>query len=74
MLKPMKLADVEKQTGVKLSYHEAVTLANPHDVFLRNMAIALSLHSWRNTNSDWLRLQAALVILAYNRKNKNRMR
>jgi hypothetical protein len=48
-MKPMKLADVRKRTGRELTYAEAVKLANPGDPFLRNMAVALSLHSWNNT-------------------------
>ena len=47
-MKPMKLAEVRKHTGQKLTYAEAVKLANPGDPFLRNMAIALSFHSWNN--------------------------
>ena len=53
-MKPMKLAEVRKHTGRRLTYAEAVKLANPGDPFLRNMAIALSLHSWNNTSQDWL--------------------
>jgi hypothetical protein len=63
LMKPMKLADVRKHTGRHLTYEEAVRLANPGDPFLRNMAVALSLHSWNNTAEDWLRLEAALVII-----------
>jgi len=62
-MKPIKLADVRKHTGRRLTYAEAVKLANPGDPFLRNMAVARSLHSWNNTPQDWLRLEAALVIL-----------
>jgi hypothetical protein len=62
-MKPMKLAEVRRQTGRKLTYAEAIKLANPGDPFLRNMAVALSLHSWNNTAQDWLRLEAALVII-----------
>lgn len=62
-MRPMKLADVRKHTGTRLTYEEAIKLANPGDPFLRNMAVALSLHSWKNTAQDWLRLEAALVIL-----------
>jgi hypothetical protein len=65
-MKPIKLAEVRKHTGRRLTYAEAVKLANPGDPsFLRNMAVALSLHSWNNTPQDWLRLEAALVILHY---------
>lgn len=33
------------------------------DVFLQNMAVALSLMTWRNTDDDWQRLEAAVVVL-----------
>jgi hypothetical protein len=62
-MRPMKLADVRKHTGLQLTYEEARKLANPGDPFLRNMVVALSLHSWNNMLQDWLRLEAALVIL-----------
>jgi len=62
-MKPMKLTDVRKHAGRQLTYAEAVKLANLGDPFLRNIAVALSLHSWNNTPEDWLRLEAALVIL-----------
>jgi hypothetical protein len=62
-MRPMKLADVRTHTGTQLTYEQAIELANPGDPFLRNMAVALSLHSWNNTPQDWLRLEAALVIL-----------
>jgi hypothetical protein len=48
-MKPLKLADVRKHTGQQLNYAQAVKLANPGDPFLRNMAVALSLHTWNNT-------------------------
>jgi hypothetical protein len=64
-MQPMKLADVRKHTGRKLTYAEAMKIANPGDRFLRNMAVALSLHAWNNTPEDWLRLEAALVILRH---------
>jgi hypothetical protein len=66
-MKPMKLTEVRKHTGRQLTYAEAVNFANPGDPFLRNMAIALSLHSWSNTRQDWLRLEAALVIMHHRR-------
>jgi hypothetical protein len=62
-VRPMKLSDVRQHTGRKLTYDEAVKIANPGDPFLRHMAVALSLHTWHNTAEDWLRLEAALVIL-----------
>ena len=71
-VKPMKLAEVRKHTGRPLTYAEAITLANPGDPFLRNMAVALSLHSWNNTAQDWLRLEAALVILHHKPRRTRR--
>jgi hypothetical protein len=71
-MKPMKLAEVRKHTGRELSYAQATKLANPGDPFLRNMAIALSLHSWNNTPQDWLRLEAALVIIHDQRRRARR--
>jgi len=71
-MKPMKLADVLKHTGRRLTYEQAVKLANPGDRFLRNMAVALSLHSWDNTAQDWLRLEAALVILDHKARRPRR--
>ena len=71
-MKLMKLADVRQHTGRQLTYEEAVKLANPGDPFLRNMAIALSLHSWNNTSQDWLRLEAALVIIHHKPRRARR--
>jgi hypothetical protein len=71
-MKPMKLADVRQHTGRKLTYAEAVKLADPGDPFLRNIAIALSLHSWKNTPQDWLRLEAALVIIHHTPRRTRR--
>lgn len=67
-MRAMKLADVRRHTGRNMTYDEAIKLANPSDPFLRNMTIALSLMTWENTAADWLRLEAALVILAEKRK------
>jgi len=67
-MKAMTLEQVRRHTGRRLTYDQAVKLANPGDVFLRNMAVALSLHSWQNTAEEWLRLEAALVILAAKRR------
>jgi hypothetical protein len=71
-MRPMKLADVRKHTGTQLTYEEAVKLANPGDPFLRNMAVALSLHSRNNTPQDWLRLEAAVVILRHRPRRARR--
>ena len=71
-MKPMRLPDVRKHTGRTLTYAEAVKLANPGDPFLRDMAVALWLHSWNNTPQDWLRLEAALVILHHKQRRTRR--
>jgi hypothetical protein len=71
-MKPMELAEVRQHTGRKLTYAEAVKLADPGDPFLRNIAIALSLHSWKNTPQDWLRLEAALVIIHHKPRRTRR--
>jgi hypothetical protein len=70
-MKPIKLADVRKHTGRQLTYEEAIKLANPGDPFLRNMAVALPLHSWNNAPQDWLRLEAALVIMHHRRGQRH---
>ena len=71
-MKPMELAEVRKHTGRQLTCAEAIKLASPGDPFLRNMAVALSLHSWNNTTQDWLRLEAALVILQHKPRRTQR--
>ena len=71
-MRPMTLTEVRKRTGRTITFAEAVKLANPGDPFLRNMALALSLHSWNNTPQDWLRLEAALVILRHRSRGTHR--
>jgi hypothetical protein len=71
-MNPMTLTEVRKHTGRQLTYAEAITLANPGDPFLCNMAVALSLHTWNNTAQDWLRLEAALVILHHKQRRTRR--
>ena len=71
-MKPLKIAEVRKHTGRRLTYAEAIKLANPADPFIRNMAIALSLHAWNNTAQEWLRLEAALVILHHRPRRTRR--
>ena len=71
-MKPLKLAEVRQHTGRTLTYAEAIKIANPADPFLRNVAIALSLHAWTNTAQDWLRLEAALVILHHRPRRARR--
>jgi len=38
-------------------------IGNPARVFVVNMAHALALHSWNNSEDDWKRLEAACVVL-----------
>jgi hypothetical protein len=35
------------------------------------MAVALSLHTWNNTPQDWLRLEAALVVMHHRRGQRH---
>ncbi len=73
-MKPMKLAEVRKHTGRELTVEEAAQYVSPgqSDTVTRNQACALSLHSWSNTATDWLRLEACLVLLSDKRRNKVR--
>ena len=71
-MKPMKLDEVRKHTGRELTVEEAaqyVSLCQSETV-TRNQACALSLHSWLNTATEWLRLEACLVLLADKRRQK----
>lgn len=38
-------------------------VGNQPEQCIKNMAMALSLHSWSNTREDWRRLHAACVVL-----------
>ena len=67
-MRALQLSQVKAVTKQAMTYEQAVKYANPGDPFLGNMAVALSLMTWQNTEQDWLRLQAALVILAHKRK------
>src|SRR5438876_6695336 len=73
-VKPMKLAEVRKHTGCRLSVEEAAQYVSPgqSDTVTRNQACALSLHSWSNSATDWLRLEACLVLLAHERRQETR--
>jgi hypothetical protein len=73
-MKPMKLAEVRKHTGRELTVEEAAQYVSPSqsDTVTRNQAYALSLHSWLNSATDWLRLEACLVLLVYKRRQKAR--
>ena len=73
-MQPMKLAEVRKHTGRKPTPEDAAQYVSPSqsDTVLRNQACALSLHSWLNSATDWLRLEACLVLLADKRRQKLR--
>ena len=73
-MKPMKLAEVRKHTGRRLTPEQAAQHVSPSqsDTVLRNQACALSLHPWLNSATDWLRLKACLVLLADRRRQKPR--
>ena len=68
----MKLAEVRKRTGRHLTIEEAAQYVSPgqSETVTRNQACALSLHSWLNSTTDWLRLEACLVLLANKRRQK----
>jgi hypothetical protein len=72
-MKPMKLTEVRKHTGRQLTVEEAAQFVSPgqSDTVIRNQACALSLHSWLNSATDWLRLEACLVLLAHKRSQKS---
>ena len=71
-MKPMKLADVREHTGRELTVEEAAQYVSlgQSDSVTCNQACALSLHSWLNSATDWLRLEACLVLLADKRRQK----
>jgi hypothetical protein len=73
-MKPMKLAEVRKHTGRELTVEEAAGYVSPgqSETVTRNQACALSLHSWSNTATEWVRLEACLVLLARKRRQKSR--
>jgi hypothetical protein len=73
-MKPMNLAEVRKHTGRHLTTEEAAQYVSQgqSDTVTRNQAIALSLRSWSNSATDWLRLEACLVVLAHKRRQKSR--
>jgi hypothetical protein len=73
-MNPMKLAEVRKHTGRHLTIEEAAQYVSQvqSDRVTRNQACALSLHSWSNSATDWLRLEACLVVLAHKRRQKSR--
>jgi len=71
-MKPMNLAEVRKHTSRHLTIEEAARYVSPGQsaTATRNQACALSLHSWSNSPTDWLRLEACLVLLADKRRQK----
>jgi Tfp pilus assembly ATPase PilU len=71
-MKPMKLVEVRKHTGHHLTVEEAVQYVSQgqSETVTRNQVCALSLHSWSNSATDWLRLEACLVLLADKRRQK----
>jgi hypothetical protein len=71
-MKPMKLAEVRKHTDRALTVEEAAQYISPGQspTVTRNQARALSLHSWLNSPTDWLRLEACLVLLADRQRPK----
>jgi len=71
-MKPMKLAEVRKHTGCRLTVEEAAQYVSPGQsvTATRNQACALSLHSWSNSPNDWLRLEACIVLVADKRHQK----
>ena len=73
-MKPMKIAEVRRHTGRRLTPEEAAQYVSPSQspTIIRNQACALSLHSWLNTATDWLRLEACLVLLADRRRQTTR--
>jgi hypothetical protein len=73
-MKPMKLAEVREHTGRELTVEEAAQYVSQGQsiTVTRNQARALSLHSWSNTATDWLRLEACLVLLVHKRRQKSR--
>jgi hypothetical protein len=73
-MKPMKLTEVRKHTGRALTVEEAAQYVSPgqSDTVSRNQACALSLHPWLNSVTDWLRLEACLILLAHKQRQKVR--
>jgi hypothetical protein len=72
-MKPLSLSDVRKITGGKVFTVEQaaqyVSRNQPRQI-TRNQALALSLHTWHNTETDWLRLESCLVLLRQRARGK----
>ena len=67
----MKLAEVRKHTGRKLIYAEAITLANAGSVPPQHGGRPVAPHLEQHPQ-DWLRLEAALVILHHKQRGTRR--
>ena len=66
------MARVREHTGRHLTIEEAAQYVSQgqSETVTRNQICALSLHSWSNSATDWLRLEACLVLLADKRRQK----
>jgi len=63
------LTDVRKHTGRELSANEAKRCVGHANIsMLKAQAAALSLHPWHNTPTEWLRLEACLVLIEERRR------
>jgi hypothetical protein len=71
-MKLMRITEVREHTGRRLTPGEAAQYvsSSQSQAVIRNQASALSLHSWLNTETDWLRLEACLVLLADKRQKR----
>jgi hypothetical protein len=65
MFKPLKISEVREHTGRRMTAEQAAEFVSPHQsrLITRHQACALSMHTWNNTSTDWLRLEACLVLL-----------
>ena len=67
------LDTVRQHTRRELTIAEARSLvASANLSVLKAQAAALSLHSWNNTPTDWLRLEACLVLIEERHRNPQR--
>ena len=66
-MRALPISVVAKVTGINMSPEMAKNYADP-GLGCRQQALALSLASWLNTPTDWLRLHACLIHLREQRK------
>ncbi len=59
----------EKLAGISMTVQEAIKIVSPGDRCLPNMIKALQLSPWQNTDEEWKRLKAAILIT----RNKKRI-